>query len=178
MLLYLWGRLCGGSTAHLQHEMSKSSGSGRTRRVLTTGWLCLDRCTLRHLMVVCISKLHRLRICCVWHFNLLVSVVCQLSPPFYTCWYWSWSGGKFSWLIILWLNIQLWLYLYVQEELVAERLSFVGNVEAKCCRPQTFAGDREVQTVVTWRLMTGQDGRKAWLRIQQVKQLCGDYVEK
>jgi hypothetical protein len=28
----------------------------------------------------------------------------------------------------------------VQDELVAERLSFVGNVEAKCCRPQTFEG--------------------------------------
>lgn len=35
----------------------------------------------------------------------------------------------------------------VQDELVAERLSFVGNVEAKCCRPQTSEEDREVQQV-------------------------------
>jgi len=33
----------------------------------------------------------------------------------------------------------------VQDELVAERLSFVGNVEAKCCRPQTSEEDRGVQ---------------------------------
>lgn len=36
----------------------------------------------------------------------------------------------------------------VQGESVAERLSFVGNAEAKYCRPQTFEEDREVQTVV------------------------------
>jgi hypothetical protein len=36
----------------------------------------------------------------------------------------------------------------VQDELVAERLSFVGNVETKC-RPRTFEEDREVLTVVT-----------------------------
>lgn len=67
----------------------------------------------------------------------------------------------------------------VQDELLAERLSFVGNVETKCCRPRTFEEDREVQTVVTRWLMTGQDGRKACLTIQQVRQLWwGDYVEK
>ena len=57
----------------------------------------------------------------------------------------------------------------VQDELVAERLSFVGSVETKC-RPHTFEEDREAQTVVTW-LMTGQDGRKACLTIQKVRQL-------
>jgi hypothetical protein len=48
----------------------------------------------------------------------------------------------------------------VQDELVAERLSFVGSVEAKCCRPRTFEEDREVQTVVTWWLTTVQDSKK------------------
>jgi hypothetical protein len=44
----------------------------------------------------------------------------------------------------------------VQDELFAERLSFVGNVEAKC-RPQIFEGDRELQTVVTrWLMTAGQ----------------------
>ena len=53
----------------------------------------------------------------------------------------------------------------VQDELVAEQLSFVGNVEAKC-RPQTFEEDREVQTVVT-----------GWLnlkRIARCRQLSQD----
>jgi len=59
----------------------------------------------------------------------------------------------------------------VQDELVAERLSFVGNVEAKCCRPQTSEEDREVQTVVTLWLTTGQDSRKACLTMQQVRKL-------
>jgi len=48
----------------------------------------------------------------------------------------------------------------VQDELVAEQLSFVGNVEEKCCQPQTFEEDREVQTVVTGWLTTGQDIEK------------------
>jgi hypothetical protein len=37
----------------------------------------------------------------------------------------------------------------VQDELVAERLLFVGNVEAKCCGPQTLEEDRKMQTFVT-----------------------------